>query len=116
MEKDTEVYLGTQGMRIRYARRLLNMTQPELAEKLTAELGLNFGDDVKVSRIEKGKQDVSGRELAALSAVLNQPQAWLQGLEDNNLGDAHNPRNVTDPRWVSRPIQAFAQNARLKAA
>jgi hypothetical protein len=71
---------------------------------VSAELGYYFGDDVKVSRIEKGKQDVPGRELAAISAVLTQPQAWLQGLEDNDLGSAHNPRSVNDPAWAGGPI------------
>lgn len=113
MEKDTEVYLRTQGLRIRHARRILDMTQPELAEKLSAELGVKFGDDVKVSRIEKGKQDVTGRELAALSAVLSQPAAWLQGLEDNTLGDAHNPRNDADPEWAYRPMEDWVERGRL---
>ncbi len=100
MEKDYEIYKKKQGLRIRLARRIANVTQEELAEKLTAELGFDFGDDVKVSRIERGKQDVSGRELVALSVVLNQPVLWLQGVEDEGM----NAPIIHVPSWFERPI------------
>jgi transcriptional regulator with XRE-family HTH domain len=112
LEKDYEIYKKKQGLRIRLARRMANMTQPELAEKLNAELGFNFGDDVKVSRIERGAQDVSGRELAALSTVLGQPSAWLQGVEDEGM----NAPIIYVTPWFGRPIDFHAGAATLVAA
>ena len=118
LEKDFTIYKKKQGLRIRLARRMANMTQPELAEKMTAELGFDFGDDQKVSRIEKGKQDVSGREAAALSAVLNQPQRWLQGIEDDgmNMPIIHEMTRLTQSGWFDRPIEVFASDGILRVA
>jgi transcriptional regulator with XRE-family HTH domain len=103
VERDYEIYKKKQGLRIRLARRIANITQDELAEKLTAELGFDFGDAAKVSRIEKGKQDLSGRELAAMSDVLDQPQPWLQGIDDEGMRAPiiHAPSSVP---WFVRPI------------
>jgi transcriptional regulator with XRE-family HTH domain len=112
LETDYEIYKKKQGLRIRLARRMANITQPELAEKLNAELGFNFGDDVKVSRIERGTQDVSGRELAALSTVLGQPSAWLQGIEDEGM---RAPIIYVTP-WFGRPIDFHVGAATLEAA
>lgn len=115
MEQDYSIYKKKQGLRIKLARRIADMTQQELAEKLTAELGFDFGDDVKVSRIEHGRQDVTGRELVALSAVLNQPAAWLQGIDDDGMNAPiiHAPSSW---KWFARPIDANATAAILKAA
>lgn len=77
-------YLRKQGERIRRARRYLLLSQTDLAEKLTAELGERFNNS-KLSRIEKGTQDVTGHELHALSVVLQQPVPWLQGVEDDGF-------------------------------
>jgi transcriptional regulator with XRE-family HTH domain len=115
LERDYEIYKKKQGLRIRLARRMTNMTQPELAEKMTAELGFEFGDEAKVSRIEHGKQDITGREATALSAVLNQPQAWLQGIEDDGM-NAPIIHEVTPAVWAGRPIEIFAAQRRLRAA
>lgn len=106
LEKDYTIYKKKQGLRIKLARRMVvGMTQEKLAEKMTAELGFDFGDDVKVSRIEHGKQDVSGRELAALSAILGQPIPWLQGIEDEGMNapiiHAPSPRS-----WFDWPMDA----------
>lgn len=103
LEANYTVYKKKQGLRIRLARRMTNMSQSELATKLSGELGFDFGDDVKVSRIEHGKQDVSGRELAALSAVLNQPIPWLQGIEDDGM----NAPIIHVPSWFDRPIDVL---------
>ena len=78
-------YLKRQGQRIKRARRFKLLTQSQLADKLSAELGEDFGGDNKVSRIESGKQDVTSRELYALSMVLEQPTTWLQGVEDEGF-------------------------------
>ena len=115
LERDYEIYKKKQGLRIRLARRMTNMTQLELVEKMTAELGFDFGDEAKVSRIEHGTQDISGRELAALSAVLNQPQAWLQGVDDDGM-NAPIIHEMTPPRWSVRPIEILAYDGILKAA
>jgi transcriptional regulator with XRE-family HTH domain len=113
LEQDYDIYKKKQGLRIRLARRMISgMTQEVLAEKLSAELGFDFGDDVKVSRIERGQQDVTGRELAALSAVLNQPQAWLQGIEDDGM----NAPIIHVIPWFGRPIDVYASDTILEAA
>lgn len=78
----TEIeYLKRLGKRIRTARRIKDLTQPELADKLSAEIGQHFGDGAKVSRIEKGRQDITSHELQALSVVLEQPITWLTGVD-----------------------------------
>lgn len=103
-DMDYEIYKKKQGLRIRLARRIANLSGVELAEKLTSELGFHFGDDAKISRIEHGKQDVSSRELAALSAVLNQPIPWLQGIEDEGMNA---PIIHVTPPWSHRPIDTL---------
>ena len=113
LEKDYTIYKKKLGLRVRLARRMIpDMTQELLAEKMTAELGFDFGDDVKVSRIEHGKQDVTSRELAALSAVLNQPAPWLQGIEDEGMVAPiiHAPsfRRPKDNRPANRSLIAWA--------
>jgi hypothetical protein len=60
------------------------LSQTALAEKLSAELGVDF-DDSKLSRIEKGKQDASSREIHALAVILGQSVAWLQGIDDDGF-------------------------------
>jgi transcriptional regulator with XRE-family HTH domain len=78
-------YLTKQGQRIKRARRFKLLSQAQLAEKLAAELGEDFGDHNKISRIEKGRQDITSRELHAFSMVLEQPTTWLQGVEDEGF-------------------------------
>lgn len=78
------VTLEKQGERIKRARKFKLWSQTDLSEKMAAELGEPF-DDGKLSRIENGKQDVSSRELYALSLLLEQPVPWLQGVEDGGF-------------------------------
>jgi transcriptional regulator with XRE-family HTH domain len=78
-------YLTNQGQRIKRARRFRLLSQAQLAEKLSAELGEDFGDHNKISRIESGRQDITSRELHAFAMVLEQPTTWLQGVDDQGF-------------------------------
>lgn len=84
-------FLEVQGKRVRIARRFKNLTQAQLAQELVKLLGESF-DDAKVSRIEKGAQDVTSRELSALSIILEQSRDWLAGEPDATFNDRVNPR------------------------
>ncbi|ANS76334.1 XRE family transcriptional regulator [Paenibacillus yonginensis] len=57
------------GNRIKYFRRLRNLTQEELAAKLNV-MGLNI-DRPMVSRIESRSREITDIEILAFSKVLN---------------------------------------------
>lgn len=94
-------YLKRQGERIKRARKFKLLSQQDLADKLAAELGEPF-DDAKLSRIENGRQDVSSRELNALSLLLEQPVTWLQGTDD----DGFDAKGVSRSSFALVPLAA----------
>ena len=67
------------GQRVKEARRIMKLSQEELAAKLQVE-GVNIERD-SVSRIEIGTRFVADYELLVLCKILSVTPAYLLGLE-----------------------------------
>lgn len=68
------------GLRIELARRAVNLTQGELAEKMTAETGIVLTKST-ISRLEAGTtRDLYEVEMDALVAILGQVRDWFKGV------------------------------------
>lgn len=67
------------GKRIELARRAVNLTQGELAEKMSAETGISISK-ATISRIEAGTgRPIYEVEMDALVAILGQSRNWFKG-------------------------------------
>ena len=67
------------GLRVREARRKMNVSQTDLAARLQVA-GVILERD-SVSRLESGTRFVADYEIVALSKILNVSPAWLLGME-----------------------------------
>jgi transcriptional regulator with XRE-family HTH domain len=63
------------GRAIEIARRIDEMTQEELCEKMAAQTGEHWSQS-KLSRIEKGRQEPAWTEVLAFSAVQGRRLEW----------------------------------------
>ena len=81
------------GDRIKVRRQQLNMSQEELAQKLS------YSSKSSISRIESNRQNLTQNKIQEIAAVLDTTPAYLMGWEDNsgtittNIGN-HNTTNA----------------------
>lgn len=75
--RDAERIRNLIGRRVREARRVGDITQTELAERLV-QLGFRFTPG-QISKIETGFREVTDREVAAIAKVLEVTIKWLFG-------------------------------------
>jgi predicted HD phosphohydrolase len=78
--------IGTQqwierGERIEQARNWIHLTQGQLGEAMSELLGYGISRQI-VYVLEQGERDWRGDEIAALTHVLQQSRAWLDGEPD----------------------------------
>jgi transcriptional regulator with XRE-family HTH domain len=74
--------LRTQGQRVRRARRTLELSQAELANRVSVHTG-DLISHQTIYLIEKGKRDIWHREMTALVAILHRDASWLAGLTED---------------------------------
>lgn len=90
------------GDRIKVRRQQLNMSQEELAQKLS------YSSKSSISRIESNRQNLTQNKIQEIAAVLDTTPAYLMGWEDNagtittNIGN-HNITNANTNSFNSNP-------------
>jgi transcriptional regulator with XRE-family HTH domain len=94
-----DAYLRQQGERIRKAREWAGMTQDELAVRIAEDIRDGF-DYNKISRIENGKQDVTGYQLKVLARHLNQSPLWILSDPAGKFNDTLGV-GPPHPEWAS---------------
>lgn len=85
--------LWTQGRRVRRQRRILDMTQGELARRVSELIGEVISHNI-ISQIEKGNRDIWNNEMNALEVILGVPRSWLEGVDPDPYD-----RNRDNPRY-----------------
>jgi transcriptional regulator with XRE-family HTH domain len=87
----TMIDRAVQGNRIRMARKVIGLTQHELAEYVSDRVATPISNNI-ISEIEKGNRGVWSDEMYALVEILGQRREWLEGTSDEfNL-----PKGVYD--------------------
>jgi transcriptional regulator with XRE-family HTH domain len=93
----------TFGRLIKNARLYSQMSQTELAQKLTDRTGLNI-DFCELSRIENDGADISQEQwqvlIAALAAIFQADIAWFQKIHDSTHTQSLEPSQAIFPIYL----------------
>lgn len=73
-----------QGKRIKAARRYKGYSLKYLSEAVSDYTGLSISHQI-IHQIENGNRGVFTEEMDALSAILEQPRTWLEGVTDDGF-------------------------------
>lgn len=71
-----------QGTRVKRARKILDMSQGQLANRVSELIGEPISLNI-ISKIEKGERDIWASEMRALVTILHRSQEWLEGIEED---------------------------------
>jgi|GEM_PF-2063894 len=71
------------GARIKEARKLMGITQVELAAIMSVDYDIQM-ERVHISKIECGIRSVKDKEIAALAKILNASPSWLFSWEQTS--------------------------------
>jgi transcriptional regulator with XRE-family HTH domain len=74
----TTIDRTVQGNRIKTARKVLGLTQQELADYVSDRVPNRISNNI-ISEIEKGNRGVWNDEMYALVEILGQDREWLEG-------------------------------------
>jgi len=81
------------GPRVKEARKLMGITQVELAAILSVDYDIHM-ERVHISKIECGIRSVKDKEIAALTKILNASPNWIFGWDESNTtnNQLHKPK------------------------
>ena len=103
LDQDIDLHIG---LRLRARRRLLGLSQPQLAEAV----GVGFQ---QIQKYECGKDRISASRLWSLSEALTAPVDYFyEGLEATHCGQPHELDAQSEARALACSYQRLADNPR----